>query len=197
MFHCKCVFPTFSYGLELAVLLLFLRFETPSRLRVTVGEMWTWCISAVRWVLGFNEGTGSSFKTKSKTRGEKSDLLFQQKHYRWDGETVLKMDFYSSWQDDGESLLCVDGLWNVREWWEEVGGCQVEYVGGFMWDTFVFPNTWFCYCKIFSCCICGIEALHNSLYFCTSIIVPVLIKGNNLKKDVYPNWIKRKAIPKP
>lgn len=36
----------------------------------------------------------------------------------------------------------------------------------------------------FHCCICGIEALHNSLYFCTSVIVLVLIKGNNLKRCV-------------
>lgn len=50
---------------------------------------------------------------------------------------------------------------------------------------FTFPNTWFCYCKIFSCCICGIEALHNSLYiFVRQSLFLLWSKKNNLKRCI-------------
>ncbi len=117
---------SFSWGLELAVLLFlfyFIFFKYPPGKcgcrRDEEGTELRWCISAVRWVLGFNEGTVSG-----NARGQKSDLLFQKKHYKWGEENVLKMGFFFKFLARWWRVFATC-WWSVK-WWEKAGGCRVR-----------------------------------------------------------------------
>lgn len=99
--------------------------------------------------LGFNEGTGSGNKSEPRPgRLLKRNIADERM------KPERRRFLCDVWDERTRVRLRVDGLWMMRG--SRRAGGRVSVV--FMWDT------WFCYCKIFSCCICGIEALHNSLY---------------------------------
>lgn len=134
-----------------------------------------------------NRGAASVLR-EQEVRGSKSDLLLKQRTERWGEEwncsevgiLYKTVEFMMTWR----VLGCVDGLWNVREWWEKVG--SVLRLGGFSGRYLLcFLTLDFVTVKYFHVVYVASRHFIILYIFVRQINDPVLIKGNNLKRCTY------------